>query len=431
MPGTTSKRHALLVQEQRFLAAAVEHERIAPLQTRDRLALARLLGEQITDRFLIERLRRGGADVDLLRVRPRASAAAAGAPDGRRRTTSAAARQLQPAHGDETRIAGSGADDDRRMGVSASALLVDVLVENARVAPAVERAPPPARRPRSRRAAIARALGACAPDRASRRRATTIAVHDRARSPSCDARGRRAAAGSRRRAHRPARVRRRAPCRPPASLIDRAPAARAARRPRDLDGDDALARRGHAALERQRRRNARAEARAAAGLRRRAPARRSRRRRACAAACRGCRGSARSAPPGTAGQLRHAPHAARADRRRLRRVAASAVATSPVGGRGGQDERVARIFARQHAGDVEAVRQDRRHVLALCTARSIVAVAAARPRFPSRTAACRRSRRAARPAGDRPTVLMTTRLDAGRRWRSIRPATVRACHSAS
>src|SRR5262249_54764562 len=31
-------------------------------------SLARFLGEEITDRFLFERLRRGGADVDLLRV---------------------------------------------------------------------------------------------------------------------------------------------------------------------------------------------------------------------------------------------------------------------------------------------------------------------------------------------------------------------------
>ena len=68
MPGTTSKRHALLVQEQRFGAAVIEDERIAPLQPRDDLALARLLGEQIADRFLLERLRRRDADVDLLGV---------------------------------------------------------------------------------------------------------------------------------------------------------------------------------------------------------------------------------------------------------------------------------------------------------------------------------------------------------------------------
>ena len=59
------------MQEQRFRAAAIEDERVAPLQPRDDLAFARLLGEQIADRFLFERLRRGDADVDLLRVRPR------------------------------------------------------------------------------------------------------------------------------------------------------------------------------------------------------------------------------------------------------------------------------------------------------------------------------------------------------------------------
>jgi len=39
------ERDALLVQEQRFLSAAVEDERVAPLQARDGLAFARLLGE--------------------------------------------------------------------------------------------------------------------------------------------------------------------------------------------------------------------------------------------------------------------------------------------------------------------------------------------------------------------------------------------------
>ena len=61
--------HALLVQEQRLGAAAVEDERIAPLQPRDDLALARLFGQQIADGFLLERLRRGDADVDRLGVR--------------------------------------------------------------------------------------------------------------------------------------------------------------------------------------------------------------------------------------------------------------------------------------------------------------------------------------------------------------------------
>jgi hypothetical protein len=59
------------VEEQRLRAAAVEHERVAPLQSRDRLALARFLSEEITNRLLLERLGRRDADVDLLRVRAR------------------------------------------------------------------------------------------------------------------------------------------------------------------------------------------------------------------------------------------------------------------------------------------------------------------------------------------------------------------------
>ena len=71
------ERHAVLVQEQRFLAAAVEHERVAPLQARHHLALARLLGEQVADRFLLERLRAPPAR--RRSARPRAAPAAAGA----------------------------------------------------------------------------------------------------------------------------------------------------------------------------------------------------------------------------------------------------------------------------------------------------------------------------------------------------------------
>ena len=54
------------MQEQRFDAALIEHERIAPLQPRDQLVLARLLGDEVADRFLIEPLGRGAADVDPL-----------------------------------------------------------------------------------------------------------------------------------------------------------------------------------------------------------------------------------------------------------------------------------------------------------------------------------------------------------------------------
>ena len=61
---------ALLVQEQRLFPAAIEDERIAPLQPRDGLAFARLLGEEVVDRFLRHRLRRCRADVDQLGARP-------------------------------------------------------------------------------------------------------------------------------------------------------------------------------------------------------------------------------------------------------------------------------------------------------------------------------------------------------------------------
>ena len=62
---------ALLVQEQRLLAAAVEHERVTPFQPDDRPALACLLGQQKADRILVERLRRGGPHVDQLGARLR------------------------------------------------------------------------------------------------------------------------------------------------------------------------------------------------------------------------------------------------------------------------------------------------------------------------------------------------------------------------
>ena len=74
MPGTTSNGMPLLVQEQRFLAAAVEHERVAPLQPDDDLALACLLDEQAA-RSRPDRAACGAAapDVDAFGVRPRAS----------------------------------------------------------------------------------------------------------------------------------------------------------------------------------------------------------------------------------------------------------------------------------------------------------------------------------------------------------------------
>ena len=65
-PGTTSNGIALLVQEQRFDAALIEHERVAPLEAHDQFVLARLFGDEVTDRLLIEAFGRGAADVDPL-----------------------------------------------------------------------------------------------------------------------------------------------------------------------------------------------------------------------------------------------------------------------------------------------------------------------------------------------------------------------------
>ena len=58
------------MKEQRFGAAAVEHERVAPFQARHDLALACLLHEQIANRFLLERFGRGHAHVDGFGIRP-------------------------------------------------------------------------------------------------------------------------------------------------------------------------------------------------------------------------------------------------------------------------------------------------------------------------------------------------------------------------
>ena len=44
-PRDDLERHALLVQKQCFLAAAVEHERVAPLEASDDVAVARLFGD--------------------------------------------------------------------------------------------------------------------------------------------------------------------------------------------------------------------------------------------------------------------------------------------------------------------------------------------------------------------------------------------------
>ena len=97
------------MQEQRLRAAAVEDERVAPFQPRDRLALACLFGQQIADGFLFERLRRRAADVDLLRVGPRVAQ--------QTRVNKMIEEHdvrgleaLEAADGDESGIAGPGAD---------------------------------------------------------------------------------------------------------------------------------------------------------------------------------------------------------------------------------------------------------------------------------------------------------------------------------
>ena len=67
-PGDHFEGDALLVEEQRLFAAAIEEERIAVLQPRHDLALAGLLGEQEADRVLIGVLTGRPADVDALGV---------------------------------------------------------------------------------------------------------------------------------------------------------------------------------------------------------------------------------------------------------------------------------------------------------------------------------------------------------------------------
>ena len=104
------ERNPLLVQEDGFLAAAVEDERVTPLQPHDDLALARLVGEQVADGVLIERLGRGGADVDALGL---------GTGGAHRRGGHAViveddigmGHAVPAAHRHQRRIARSGADD--------------------------------------------------------------------------------------------------------------------------------------------------------------------------------------------------------------------------------------------------------------------------------------------------------------------------------
>ena len=228
------------------------------------------------------------------------------------------------------------------------------------------------------------------------RRASSSSPVDRSRT-------RRSASGIRRRARRPPRVRRRAPRDALASSIALISSARSCIALANLDGDDALARRRHADLDRQQRRDAMRRAPDGAGRPRRGPAHRSRRRRACAAACRDCRERAGTWPPGNS-------RVSCAMRRTLlvpMRGARPSVSRTSIDqldalAPGRQHDRVARILARQHAADRRARPAAPPACPCCCARRGRSRRRAARPRSPSRTAACRRSPRAAlRPAGRR------------------------------
>ena len=104
------ERNALFVEQQRFLAAAVEHERIPPFQSDDDLAIANLLRKQDADRLLVEHARGSGADIDPLGIR----AGEAEQPRWNQVIVNdhvRAFQQLPPADGDQRRIARTGADD--------------------------------------------------------------------------------------------------------------------------------------------------------------------------------------------------------------------------------------------------------------------------------------------------------------------------------
>ncbi len=112
-PGTTSNGHAVFLQEERLFAAVVEDERVAPLEPRHELALARLLGDQVADRLLRHRLGRRGADVDQLGAAPRVQQ------QPRRHEVVVddhvgAPQAGEPVHRDEARVARAGADERNR-----------------------------------------------------------------------------------------------------------------------------------------------------------------------------------------------------------------------------------------------------------------------------------------------------------------------------
>ena len=132
--------HAVLVKEQGFLPAAIEQERVSPLQPRDDLSFPRFLDEQVVDGFLIERLRRGQANVDLLSFmtriaeQPRVHEVVVQHHIGGGEVARAACA-------DETRVSGPGADEvddgshsrqSQRFGIRGLGLVLSCLVKNVR-----------------------------------------------------------------------------------------------------------------------------------------------------------------------------------------------------------------------------------------------------------------------------------------------------------
>lgn len=109
-PGHHFEPHALLVQKQRLLPAAVEHERVSPFQTRHDFAFARLFHQQVADGFLIEWLRRCGADVDFFGVLARVTQHARRDQVVVKHDIRAGERAQAP-HRDQAGIAGAGADE--------------------------------------------------------------------------------------------------------------------------------------------------------------------------------------------------------------------------------------------------------------------------------------------------------------------------------
>ncbi len=108
--GDDFEGHALLVQEHRLASAAVEHVRIAPLEPHDRFALSRFFRQEEADRVLLHRLRRGRADIDPFRFRPRGAQQACVdemvVDDDVSRL-----ERAQTTHADEAGVARSGTDD--------------------------------------------------------------------------------------------------------------------------------------------------------------------------------------------------------------------------------------------------------------------------------------------------------------------------------